>query len=468
MSEKAKIPLKDHWFWGSIIDNKGTYSQIILATIFINMFGLASAFYIMTVYDRVMPNSAYSTLIALTIGMGIVILFDFIIKLLRAHFIDTAGSNMETKINDSLFKKITSHDTSFLSKSSGVAHTIREFEGVRDFFTSASMVAFIDLPFMVIFLFVIYAIAGPLAIVPILIVPLILGVAALIQPFLKRFTDKNLVTQQNKMMVLHELLNNVETVRTVAGGKFLENRWNESIKSQTKAAASARGISNFALTFSQTGLQISQAGIVCYGVILVGSLEITSGALIACVILSGRILSPLVQAGQLLTKVNHAFSAFFKVNELMTTDSRDEKTKEYKAASITNGEVFIKELDYEIDGLKIINNVSFKISDGEKIGLVGNIGSGKTSLIRNIIGFHLPTRGSVNLSGYDINNIPAKILRNHIGYCPQKIQLFTGSIYENIAAGLDNPSEDEIIEAAKLSCAHDFVGRLPEAIIIIL
>ena len=107
----------------------------------------------------------------------------------------------------------------------------------------------------------------------------------------------------------------------------------------------------------------------------------------------------------------------------MTTDSRDEKTKEYKAASITNGEVFIKELDYEIDGLKIINNVSFKISDGEKIGLVGNIGSGKTSLIRNIIGFHLPTRGSVNLSGYDINNIPAKILRNHIGYCPQKIQL---------------------------------------------
>ena len=106
MSEKAKIPLKDHWFWGSIIDNKGTYSQIILATIFINLFGLASAFYIMTVYDRVMPNSAYSTLIALTIGMGIVILFDFIIKLLRAHFIDTAGSNMETKINDSLLKRL--------------------------------------------------------------------------------------------------------------------------------------------------------------------------------------------------------------------------------------------------------------------------------------------------------------------------------------------------------------------------
>ena len=115
--------------------------------------------------------------------MGVVIFFDVIVKLLRAYFIDIAGSNMEKEINNSLFKKITSHDSEFLSKSTGVAHTIREFEGVRDFFTSASMVAFIDLPFMVIFLFVIYAIAGPLAIVPILIVPLILGVAALIQPF---------------------------------------------------------------------------------------------------------------------------------------------------------------------------------------------------------------------------------------------------------------------------------------------
>tara|TARA_B110000008_G_scaffold279077_1_gene324778 strand:- start:14094 stop:15797 length:1704 start_codon:yes stop_codon:yes gene_type:complete len=461
MSDELKKSYKDHWFWGSIAKNKGTYSQIILASIFINIFGLASAFYIMTVYDRVMPNSAYSTLIALTIGMGVVILFDFIIKLLRSYFIDIAGTNMEKEINNSLFKKITSHDTEFLSKSTGVAHTIREFEGVRDFFTSASMVAFIDLPFMVIFLFVIYAIAGPLAIVPILIVPLILGVAALIQPFLKRFSDKNLKTQQNKMMVLHELLNNVETVRTVAGGKFLEDRWNDSIKSQTIAAASARGISNFALTFSQTGLQISQAAIVCYGVVLVGSLEITSGALIACVILSGRILSPLVQAGQLLTKLNHALSAFYKVNELMIIDSRDEKTKNYKASSITNGDILIKNLDYEIEGAKIVDNVSLKIDDGEKIGLVGNIGSGKTSLIRSLIGFYLPTKGSVNISNYDIQNIPAKILRNHIGYCPQKVQLFSGSIFENIAAGLDNPSEDEVIEAAKLSCAHDFIPRLP-------
>ena len=462
MNEKIKkVNMSEHWFWGSLLKNKGTYVQIALASIFINLFGLGSAFYIMTVYDRVMPNSAYNTLIALTIGMSVVIIFDFIIKLLRSYFVDMAGNSMEKDINNSLFSKITSHDSEFLSKSSGVAHTVREFEGVRDFFTSASMVAFIDLPFMFLFLFVIYAIAGPLAIVPILIVPLVLGVSAIIQPILKRFSDKNLVNQQGKMVILHELLNNVETVRTVAGGKFLQNKWNSSVDNQSKNATSARGISNFAVTFSQTSLQIAQAGIVCYGVVLVGSLDITSGALIACVILSGRILSPLVQAGQLLTKFNHALSAFKKIDELMQTDSRDDLTKNFKAVSLDNGTIKINDLSFDTNEVSILRNISLEINSGEVVGLVGNIGSGKTSLLRNIIGFYLPTKGTVSLSGYDLKNIPSDNLRQYIGYCPQKIDLFTGSVLDNISTGLDGIDEEDVIKAAKLSCAHEFISKLP-------
>jgi len=461
--DKRKISYKDHWFWGSIVANKGTYVQIALASIFINLFGLGSAFYIMTVYDRVMPNSAYNTLIALTIGMAIVIIFDFIVKLLRAYFVDMAGNDLEKTINSSLFTKITSHDSEFLGKTSGVAHIVREFEGVRDFFTSASMVAFIDLPFMFLFLIVIYSIAGPLAIVPILIVPLVLGVSAIIQPILKRYSDKNLQNQQGKMVVLHELLNNVESVRTIAGGGFLHKKWDKSIENQSKDSTNARGISNFAITFSQTSLQISQAGIVCYGVVLVGSLDITSGALIACVILSGRILSPLVQAGQLLTKFNHALSAFKKVDDLMQTKSRDDYTKDFKAIELSSGDIIVKNLDYEIDEVAILNNINLDINNGEKVGLVGNIGSGKTTLLRNIIGYFLPTKGNINLSGYDLKNIPSENLREFIGYCPQKIQLFTGTILENISAGLKDIPEEEVIEAAKLSCAHEFITKLPGA-----
>ena len=408
-----------------------------------------------------MPNSAYNTLIALTIGMAVVIIFDFLVKLLRSYFVDMAGNDMEKTINSSLFKKITSHDSEFLGKTSGVAHVVREFEGVRDFFTSASMVAFIDLPFMFLFLFVIYAIAGPLALVPVLIVPLVLVVSAVIQPILKRFSDQNLHTQQGKMTILHELLNNVETVRTIAGGKYLNEKWDQSVDDQSKTATRARGISNFAVTWSQTSLQISQAAIVCYGVVLVGSLEITSGALIACVILSGRILSPLVQAGQLLTKFNHALSAFKKVDELMQTDSRDDLTEEFKAVSLSDGDIKIKNMDFNIDEVSILQDINMEIINGEKVGLVGNIGSGKTSLLRNIIGYYMPKKGNVNLGGYDLKNIPSNNLREFIGYCPQKIQLFTGTVLENISAGTDDISDEDVIEAAKLSCAHDFITKLP-------
>ncbi len=461
MSEDQALSKKNHWFWGSIIKNKATYVQIALASVFINIFGLGSAFYIMTVYDRVMPNSAYSSLIALTIGMAIVILFDFIVKILRARFIDVAGSKLEQQINDNIFKKILSHDSEFLSKTRGVSAIIREFEGVRDFFTSASMVAFIDLPFMFLFLGVIYMIAGPLALVPILIVPLVLGVSALTQPILKKYSDQNLSSQQGKMTILHELLSNVETVRTVAGGKFLHDRWNKSVESQSKNSITARGVSNFAVTFSQTGLQISQAAIVCYGVVLVGNLDISAGALIACVILSGRILSPLVQAGQLLTKMNHAFSAYSKLDEIMKIKTRDEITEEYKVTSINSGEIGIKDVSFKIEDKEILNNISMSIKDGEKVGLVGNIGSGKTTLIRAIIGYHLPTNGIINLGGYDIKNIPAEEFRSNVGYCPQKIQLFTGTVYENITAGFEDVSEDDVIEAATMSCAHDFIAKLP-------
>tara|TARA_Y100000996_G_scaffold394840_1_gene359526 strand:- start:4819 stop:6534 length:1716 start_codon:yes stop_codon:yes gene_type:complete len=464
LSEEDKnklIDYKSHWFWGSILDSKATYSQIALASLFINIFGLGSAFYIMTVYDRVMPNNAYSSLIALTIGMAIIIIFDFIVKLLRAYFIDIAGTKLDQKINNSIFKKILSHDNEFLTKSRGVAAVVREFEGVRDFFTTASMVAFIDLPFMFLFLFIIWSIAGPLALVPILIVPLVLGVSALIQPLLRRNADKNLKFQQDKSSTLSELLNNVETVRTVAGGSFLQDKWNTSVEEQSESAAKGRGISNFAVTFSQTGLQISQAAVVCYGVVLVGNLEITAGALIAVVILSGRVLSPLVQAGQLLTRLNHAIVAYSNVDKMMSGETRDETTKEFKATKLSNGQINVKDLDYIVEDMTILKQVNFSVNDGEKVGFVGNIGSGKTTLLRNIIGFLLPSSGSVNIGGYDIKNVPTPELRKSIGYCPQKVQLFTGTVYDNITAGYDDATEEDVIESATLSGAHEFIGKLP-------
>ncbi len=458
--EKTK-DLSNHWFWGTILKNKGTYVQVFSASIFINLFQLVSAFYIMTVYDRVIPNNAMDSLIALTIGVAIVLIFDFILKLLRSYFTDIAGAELDKVVSDKIFKKIISHDNAVLGSPSAVASSVREFEGVRDFFSSASLVALIDTPFMFLFIGVIAMIGGWIAIVPLLIVPLVIIVALSVQPLIKKYSELTSGYQKGKMSTLLELLNNMEAVRTVAGGGFLEKKWNETIESTSKTSIKVRSVNNVATTFSQSALQISSAGIVCVGVILISNQSITTGALIACVILSGRILSPLVQIGQLMTRLNGTLLSYKNISILMEDVARDELTEENKAVIIKNGNITVKDLDYFVDDLKILNNINFEIKDGEKLGIIGSVGSGKTSLIKNLIGYVLPKTGKVFLSDYDINNIPSQSLREYIGYCSQNIQLFSGSIYDNISSGLENVTEEEIVEAASLACCHEFIAKLP-------
>lgn len=461
MSDNKKIFLKDHWFWGTIFQNSGIYVQVFSASIFINVFQLVSAFYIMTVYDRVIPNNAIDSLIALTIGVAIVLIFDFILKMLRSYFTDLAGAELDRVVSDKIFKKIVSHDNEVIGSPSAVATSVREFEGVRDFFSSASLVALIDTPFMILFLGIIASIGGWVAIVPILIVPLVIIVASAVQPMIKKYSKSTSGLQRNKMSTLLELLNNVEAVRTVAGGGFLEKRWKETVNTSSHQLIKARTINNIATIFSQSALQISSAGIVCVGVILIANQSITTGALIACVILSGRTLSPLVQIGQLLTKLNNTLISYRNIDKLMTDVSRDELTLDQKAVVLKNGKIEITNLDYTIDETKILNQININLSDGEKLGIVGAVGSGKTSLLKHIIGYILPNSGTVLVSDYDIKNIPSKSLREHIGYCSQNIQLFSGSIYDNITAGLDNVSEEEVVEAATIACCHDFIAKLP-------
>tara|TARA_Y100001935_G_scaffold254058_1_gene261948 strand:- start:2076 stop:3788 length:1713 start_codon:yes stop_codon:yes gene_type:complete len=460
-TEKKITSLKDHWFLSSVIENKSIYFQVLTASIFINIFGFVSAFYIMTVYDRVLPNNAMNSLIALTIGMLVVILFDFILKIIRSYFSDVASKNIDQTVSNKLINKLLSHDEKIIESPAEVTSSIREFDSVREFFTSASLMALVDIPFMFLFLGVIYSIAGPLALVPILIVPLVLLTSFLVQPILKRFSEQDLKLKQGKARVLSELTQNLESVRTVAGGDFLKKRWTNSVEEQNNASILTKIASNFAVTFGQSALQLSQVGIIVYGVILISSLDITQGALIACIILSGRTLSPLVQASQLLTRANGALSAYKKVDVLMKTQSRDKDSNEMMGVKIDNGDIDLKNLTFKFGEVKVLDDISFSIKSGEKLGLVGNLGSGKSSLIRNIIGYHLSEIGMVKIGGYDVHNIPSEILRSEIGYCPQNIQLFSGTIYENIASSIDNASEDDVIFAAKQSLAHQFITKLP-------
>ena len=216
---------ESHWFWGSVYKYRSIYYQVLLASLFINLFALASAFYIMTVYDKVVPNNAISSLIALTAGVFLVIVFDFITKMIRGYFIDVGGSLLDDDLAERLFRKFVSHDVTKLGNSpSKLAASVKEFDGVRDFFGSATMVTLVDFPFMIVFVGVLWAIGGMVALVPTLIIPLVIIVAATIHPLIKGYAEKNLNASQGKLGVLLELLGNIETVKTVSGGEYLKTK----------------------------------------------------------------------------------------------------------------------------------------------------------------------------------------------------------------------------------------------------
>ena len=453
---------KNNWFWKSVFDNKKIYYQILFASIFINFFAVASAFYIMTVYDKVVPNSAFSSLIALTIGMIVVHIFDFSMKMLRAYFIDIAGQKLDDVVAEKIYSKISKHDASVLgSSNSHTLTTIREFEGFRDFFTSSSLVIFIDIPFMILFLFILWSIGGLVALVPTLIAPIVIIVTALVQPNLKSIADDELTSKQSKLGVLTELLNNHETIKTVTGGNYLKERWIKSVSDQNKLGVVAKIFSNFANTFAQTGIASSQTFIVFFGVYLISTTDLTMGALVACVILSGRTLSPLVQLSGILNRFNSANAAFEKINNLMEEESKDENLPENAAVTVKEGKIEIKNLDYEIEDKKLLDNVSLTIQPGESIGVIGPVGGGKSTLLKSIVGYNTVDHGKIKIDGYDINNIESDKLRQFIAYLPQSVQLFTGPIQENITAGLQDIDDEQIIDAAINANAHSFISSIP-------
>ena len=460
------MKLIDHWFWSAFLENKQTYYKVMLAATLVNFMSVGSSIFIMVVYDRVLPNSAYESLYALTIGMALVIIFDFILKMLKTYFIDYAGEYVDKNVGDTIFNRLLDAPTAVVTGPVGAtANTFREFDSVRDFFTSATLSLIVDIPFIFLFIFVIYLIAGPLAYIPLVAVPVVLLIGILIQPFLARVSEDLGQHNQEKQSVLVETITGIESIKVLGGGDLVKERWNDAATKQSSRSRLSRALAQIAVNSAQSAQQICLVGIVFYGVFLVSEGTVSMGGMVAAVLLSSRTLAPLAQIANLFGRANNAKTSYKRLASFMEETQDDDVSEKNKGAIRKEklGSIEFKDTTYrypEAD-LDTLRSINLSVNEGEKVAILGRNGSGKSTLMKLASGLFKASDGLVMYDGVDIKQLHTDDLSKSIGIVLQDVQLFSGSIRENITMGREDINQDDLINAGKLSGLDDFVSKIP-------
>ena len=465
LNKREKEDRSGHWFFSSFRKSKWLYAQVLVAAMVSNFLSLSTALFTMTVYDRIIPNGAFESLIALSIGVVIALAFDFLIKSLRAKFIDMASKRADLEISRRLFDRILRlTPTEQRQKTGAMAGTVREFETLREFFNSSTLVILIDLPFVFFFVYVIYLIAGPLAYVFLLAVPLVIIVGLGIQPFLARITKGSVESGMNKQAVLVETLNGLETVTATGSGKLMKKRYEDALANQSDSGNKIRALSMFIINFAASVQQYAQVAAIAFGVYLIVEGTISQGALIGAVILGGRTMSPLSQLANTLSRVNGAITAYKNLSKLIGTSFNRADNLSPISRPQFKGEIEFKNVSFKFHGADqpVLKNLSFKIPAGQKVALVGKMGSGKSTLSRLVAGIYEPSEGAILIDGVDVRQIDSADTRKNIGIMLQDSWLFSGTVRENIQMGFNEYDDEHLLKICKIAGVDEFVGAHPK------
>ena len=454
----------EHWFWKYAFENKNVYIQAGIATLLVNLFALVIGFFVMVVYDRIIPSNALTSLVGLFVGASVIILLRYALELLKTYFLDYAGQTIERKTSESVFDKIMRYDLLRAPKSNGsVAALVKDFETFQQFFTSVTILLLIDIPFMFLFLYVIYAIGGPLVYVPLIIIPLVAFVGLVIQPFLKKMAKSSLDGGEAKQTVLLETLQNIETVKSISGADKLRKRWLQAVDKQADINVKTKFYNQIATSFSSSALIFNQIMIVSYGVLLIGDGTLSMGGLIGAMIISGRALAPVGQISQVLGRLNVSMECYRRIDEFMNVTNREEIANEYVKRTELKGPISTKNLTfrYPESQVKLFDNLTLEIKEGEKVAVLGKIGSGKSSLVRILLGLYLADDGLVMVGGTNVNQIRPEDMRKNFGVVHQNVSLFSGTVRDNITLGVDEFDDDVLVKVSEISGVMDWLGKLP-------
>ncbi|BDD88603.1 type I secretion system permease/ATPase [Desulfofustis limnaeus] len=451
-----------NWFWSTVLSSWKIYRDVLVASFLINVFALVTPIFIINVYDRIIPNLAFETLWVLSSGVLIIYLFELVMRGLRGYFIDSAGKKSNVILSSILFEKVMSLRLEARPKSIGsFAKRLQQFESIRDFITSISITALVDLPFVFIFLAAIFYIGGHLIWIHITAILLLLGYALIVQIPLKKAVRLSFSADAQKNAVLVEGLSGLETIKTLGAESKIQRAWEESVSYIANWTARSRFLATSVTHVAGFLQNISIVAVIIGSLYLIAQGQLTGGGMIACVILSRRAIFPMAQVVSLMTRYHQASNSLKSLNKIMSLPSERSPDKKFLHRVSIKGDITVSNLSfaYPETTKEVLRSINFQVKAGEHIGIIGPIGSGKTTLGKLLLGLYQPTGGSVSIDGTDIRQIDPADLRAFIGYVPQDITLFRGTLRDNIMLGTTGVADSAILRAADVAGVSQFIAN---------
>jgi len=454
-----------HWFWSTVKLSTGAYKDVLYASFLINLFVLASPMFTMNVYDRVVPNNAIETLWVFAIGIVIVYILITFLKFTRTYLLESAARKSDVIMSSIIFEKVLNLKMTHHSNSVGsFASHLRDFDSIRNFLTNATMTAIIDLPFAILFLFVIGYIGGYIVLIPIITTIFIIAYAMLIKKTLRSGVESIQEANAKKNSILIESLSNIETLKTLGTLGQAQWNWEESTGEIANKSSSSRLLSASIPTITQFLIQLNTVASIVYGVYLIQAFELSMGGLIAIIILTSRVLAPMAQVASLLTNYENTKSSYETINNIINLESERPHGKKFVQKPEFTGLIEFSDVTFTYPQADIpaLKNVSFTIQPGEHVAIIGRIGSGKSTIQKLLLGLYEPDSGQILIDGIDINQIDPADLRKSISYVSQDIMLFRGTVKDNILYRATHASETDMIRASRISGTYEFVKKHPK------
>lgn len=455
---------RDHWFWSALDEHKTLYRDVLFASFFVNLLALAVPIFIMNVYDRVVPNAAFETLWVLTIGVLVALIADLGLRIARGYFLDYAARRIDISLSASILEKTLGMRLEHKPASVGsFAANLRSFEFLRDFTTSMTLTSLIDIPFALIFVAVI-AWISPVMLLPIIFgIALLLVIALVVRPRLEKLTETSYAAGAQRNATLIETLSGLETLKAMGAESIMQRQWEEATRFLASQNLHARNLNQRLTQSSSTVQRVVQLSVIVVGVYMIAGGKLSMGGLVACMLLSTRAVGPFAKLGSLLTQFQNAQVAMKSLTALFETPSEYQKEKAFISRDSFQGAFEFKNVSFRYPnaGFNSLQQASFRFSAGEHIAVLGRVGSGKSTIAKLALGLFEATDGEIRVDGVDIRQLDPREYRGSVGYVPQDVTLFTGTLRDNIALARPGITDAQLITAAERAGIADWVNRHP-------